>query len=739
MLAAGTLAALAMSLVACEESETSDEDTVADDDDGDSGERKKKKKKKKRSKSKSTPSVDVRINQIAHGRRHGCAVLANGVVKCWGRNGSQQLGMPVPEFRLKPGPVSGIADATQIAASRGYTCAINSQKSVLCWGRVPERGTSPPAAVPGLEGAVSIAAAPYHLCAALVSGEVKCLGSNRKGELGNGTTTGSSSVPTAAVGVAQAVEVAVGYQHTCARDAAGKVMCWGRNGAGQLGDGTKVDRGTPKAVPLPEPAKMIAAGDRNSCAVVLSGAVHCWGEDGYKFLEGKEDGTKPHLMTLGAKASAVAVGDNFACALLDDGGVSCWGRATGGRLARNSGSWGQLPDRVPRITGATSVAAEEGIACAVTDGGKKAYCWGEAEYGRLGDGSSSEFPTPVPVPKLSDATEIVAGDGYTCARRSAGNVACWGDGSLDTGTMEAGFLARANVPTDVAGTADIKALLGLSSFVLATKNDDSVVAFHGGLLRDPGSYWKKQFAVHDMPALKGIADATVVYSALSYGVLSSGRMLAFKMKVDGNLDKLVLSGVAGASTVNASMKEVCFVRTNGTVGCFEQTLKGYGAWPASYTAKVTDISGVSDAIDVDIDYGYGCILHKAGEVSCWRQSYGSKAKTPVKITGVTGATKIVTSSDISTVSCALLTSGAVKCWSDYGSHEGQLGTGTFSKRQTPASVTGIMDAVDLVASDDHVCALHKTGKVSCWGDNAHDQVGAAAPPFAWAPVEVRIK
>lgn len=722
---------------ACEQpADTEDEETAVDDDDGATKSRKKKKKKRNKKKGGvSGPAATVK--QLSHGRRHSCALLSSGLVQCWGRNHNQQLGMPMPELSLTPMVVSGIADAQHIAAAGNYTCVIDSKREVLCWGDVPERGKTAPAVVPGFEGAISLDAGPYHFCAATQSGQARCVGSNRKGELGIGSMAGAASVPGPAVGLAQVVEVSVGYQHACARDASGKVKCWGANRGGQLGDGTKADNGTPVAVPLAEPATRIAAGHHNSCAVLASGAVHCWGEPGWKFLAGKDEGTQPIPMALGAKATAVEIGDSFACALLDDGGVSCWGRAIAGRLGRESGSFGLPPDRVPRILNATAISAFDGIACAVTDGGKETSCWGSAESGRLGDGSASQFPSPVVVPTLADAADIVAGNGYTCALRKAGSVACWGDGTVDTGEMKAGFLPRANVPTDIVGVSDVKTIFGLHTYAVVRKADDSVQLFHGGVLRNPTSFQKGRFTPKDAPQLAGIIDASVVYSDLSYAALDNGKLLGFKLDYTGKVETVAIGGVSGATRVSASMKEVCFVRATGTVGCFEQTLKGYGPWPTSHTAKVADIPGLSDAASLAIDYGHGCVLHKGGDVSCYR-NFGSGPKNLVKVAGVSGAVQVVTTSDISNVSCALLTSGAVHCWSSYGHHEGQLGTGTFEKRQTPAPVTGIHDAVELAASENHVCALHKSGKVSCWGDNEHDQVGAAPPPVAWAPVRVRI-
>jgi hypothetical protein len=100
---------------------------------------------------------------------------------------------------------------------------------------------------------VSVAAGGTIGCALLAEGTVYCWGGDSAGETGgppSGTCVTGACSPTATrvAGVAGAVEIALGYQHGCARDAAGNVFCWGRNDDGQLGQPTQVeiDEGQPR-------------------------------------------------------------------------------------------------------------------------------------------------------------------------------------------------------------------------------------------------------------------------------------------------------------------------------------------------------------------------------------------------------------------------------------------------------------------------------------------------------------
>ena len=146
-----------------------------------------------------------------------------------------------PTRRLTPVDVPGLGGGvTAITAS----CALTAAGGVKCWG-----ADYAPLDVPGLSsGVASIATGSGHSCALMRTGGVKCWGSNDFGELGNGTTT-SSSTPVGVSHLGSGVTaIAAGASHTCALMGTGALECWGSNGNGELGDGTTTNRLTPVGV-----------------------------------------------------------------------------------------------------------------------------------------------------------------------------------------------------------------------------------------------------------------------------------------------------------------------------------------------------------------------------------------------------------------------------------------------------------------------------------------------------------
>jgi alpha-tubulin suppressor-like RCC1 family protein len=135
-----------------------------------------------------------------------------------------------------------------------------------------------PRAVPGVAGAIAIAAGSAHTCAR-VAGAVVCWGGNDGGQLGrgNGGEFDASGNAAPMAGIADAVEVALGAHFTCVLSATGQPSCAGASFHGEIGDGTRNSRRTPVPVLGIADAVHVAAGVRHACAVRRTGEVLCWG------------------------------------------------------------------------------------------------------------------------------------------------------------------------------------------------------------------------------------------------------------------------------------------------------------------------------------------------------------------------------------------------------------------------------------------------------------------------------
>jgi len=202
------------------------------------------------------------------------------------------------------------------------------------------------------------------------------LGENDYGQLGDGSNT-DRSLPVPVSGLTSGVAaIAAGGQHTCVVTRRGAVRCWGRNLAGQLGDGTRKTRTRPTALSaLAHGVAAVAAGRNHTCALIRSGRVLCWGDDGYGQLgDGKRaDRLLPgRVAKLSRGVVAIAAGASHTCALMRGGHVLCTGQNGHGQLGDGTKKgrrtsvavvgFGAAVCTVPAVLGKTLARAKAAIA-----------------------------------------------------------------------------------------------------------------------------------------------------------------------------------------------------------------------------------------------------------------------------------------------------------------------------------------------------------------------------------------
>lgn len=416
-----------------------------------------------------TGATAVTATKVVGGEAHTCAILSDRSLKCWGANGSGQLGQGDSVARgiaagqmgsaLKSIDLGSGRTALDVAAGGSHTCAVLDDQTVKCWGenRTGQLGLGDASArgkAPGQMGdalpvvnlgsglkAKSVAAGKQHTCAVLTNGSVKCWGYNARGELGIGNTTTmgirpeqmGDALPAVRLGTGRTVtSLSSGWYFNCALLDIRSVKCWGFNNYGQLGVGDTANRGTSAS----QMGDALAAVDL-----------------------GKNSKGLP------AEVEGVSAGGGQACGQIDWPGdkkrqsniAKCWGLNEQGQLGqgdtKNRGvAPGELGDNLPAIDLGTSVEVEE-----VTTGayqtcmmlgvnGKKREsikCFGGNDRGQLGLGDtknrgdqSGEMGSALPsvsLDKTKDYLDVGVGGWQSCAILTGVGAKCWGGN--DTGQL----------------------------------------------------------------------------------------------------------------------------------------------------------------------------------------------------------------------------------------------------------------------------------------------------------------
>ena len=253
---------------------------------------------------------------LALGGGFGLAVMKDGTVHAWGRNTFKERGLDAAidhagEASLQAVP--GVSGAIQVAAGQNHGCALLGDGTATCWGT--SRRTLGPTPVAGATDLVAIAAGTGDAsCAVRKDGAVLCWDHQLE------------AAPVAGITDATAISM---WSHRCAQTRAGAVLCWGYNGRGQLGVPAGRDEAKPAPVAGIADAAAISAGRTSTCALRADGAVACWGYNRHGQLG---DGT---LVDRHQPAPVVGLGARDLAAAAD--GV---GRVTEATTAQ---AWDDLP------------------------------------------------------------------------------------------------------------------------------------------------------------------------------------------------------------------------------------------------------------------------------------------------------------------------------------------------------------------------------------------------------------
>ncbi|HIE75210.1 MAG TPA: hypothetical protein EYP93_03140, partial [Gammaproteobacteria bacterium] len=348
-----------------------------------------------------------------------CAILDNGSLQCWGSNAVGKLGDGSSTNRATPTAANLGAGRTAVASAVGFytSCSILDDGSVKCWGQRNGGSSGSTVSIGTGRIAVAIAVGFDHACAILDNASLICWGGNSAGQLGDGTTTTSSSPVSVDLGAGRtAAAIATGQAHTCVILDNASLMCWGSNSHGQLGDGTTTDSSTPVSVDVGAGryAVAISGGRYQSCAILDDGSVKCWGYNGYG---GLGDGTytisgSPSTsvdLGTGRTAVSIATGYYHTCAVLDDASLKCWGYGNNGELGDGSTSSSNTPTSVTFDAGRSVLAIAHGSAhtCAMLDN-MSVQCWGSNSAGQIGDGTTTDSTTPTYVSLASGGKVAVS-------------------------------------------------------------------------------------------------------------------------------------------------------------------------------------------------------------------------------------------------------------------------------------------------------------------------------------------
>jgi alpha-tubulin suppressor-like RCC1 family protein len=325
----------------------------------------------------------------------------------------------------------------------------------------------------------------------------------------------------------------------------------------------------------------------------------------------------------GGETHAIAAGIAHTCALTPQGGVQCWGNNDYGQLGNGTYTSSNVRVDVTGLSGGTTIVAGGNHTCLLSGGG--VWCWGENSSGQLGDGTTSNRNVPVKV--LSSAVDITAGYDFTCAILLNGQVMCWGN-------------------------------------------------------NDQGQFANNGQAIYTSPILaKLINDLSQIDAGRNKncGLTPAGLIRCVKGGTSEELGELTETNLNVA--VNRFGSSVIALDDQGVPIEFL-----YGE-----PKVVSQLSGVQD---IDSGFGHVCALQSTGAVQCWgANSYGQlginskdRSAVPVAVQNLSSAWQLGVGRNHT---CAMVSTidprdSGIVCWGL--NTDGQLGDGSYETRLVPVEV-----------------------------------------------------
>ncbi|HET6344701.1 MAG TPA: hypothetical protein VFH51_07200, partial [Myxococcota bacterium] len=317
-------------------------------------------------------------------------------------------------------------------------------------------------------------------CALLADRQVKCWGSNARGQLGLGDTVTrpAPADDTIDFGPGRSVlKVSAGARHACAVLDDGQIACWGDNVTAfvwVLGYGAAEPflPAPTRRVPLAagRTAVDVEAGNFSTCALLDDGTVTCWGFNnwgqlGYGDTVGRATPGAP-LNFGGARIASISSGYDTRCAVTADGALRCWGRSGTGLLGSNDPNRATSPLARAAFDfgGRRVVEASAGLTICVRLDNGEVRCFGRNGAGQAGIGTTQPVlatqSSPIELGRGRSSVSISSREGFSlgsavCAILDDGTLHCWGgnaQGQLGLGDAINRGTAPQNLPSTYPAT-----------------------------------------------------------------------------------------------------------------------------------------------------------------------------------------------------------------------------------------------------------------------------------------------
>ena len=370
-------------------------------------------------------------------------------------------------------------------------------------------------------------------------------GQNSYGQLGDGTIIDRNTPKQIGISI-NWQSVYAGYGHTIGIKTDGTLWAWGLNSSGQLGDGTIINKSIPVQIGNDSNWQSISCGYNHTVAIKNDGTIWAWGKNqfGQLGIGSKINKNTPTQIGIDENWKMISAGDFHTLAIKTDGTLWAWGFNDNGQLGDNTLIDKLSPINIDNSTDWLLVSGGGDFFTVAIKTNGTLWAWGWNFYGQLGDGTNLDKIVPTQIGIETNWKSIFAAVQHNLAIKKNGTLWAWGRNDFG-GELGDGTLIDKNYPIQI-GTSSWESI-SAKAHSIALNNDGTLWSWgynKFGALGD-GTNIDKNTPTQISCASLGLEKTSVENDSFLVYPNPVNKILYFQNDANQSVDKIIITNLNG--------------------------------------------------------------------------------------------------------------------------------------------------------------------------------------------------